>query len=871
MPLAKGIKFDNYEILSLLGTGGMGEVYKAKDIKLGRIVALKILNSQKSVTLEQIDRFHQEARAASALNHPNIITIYELGEAEIVQDSTASSLLFIATEFIEGQTLRQYMHHCQDLAELVEVFLQVAKALSTAHTAGIIHRDIKPENIMIRPDGYVKVLDFGLAKLVEQPQNVDPEVATLPQVTTETGAIMGTVSYMSPEQARADSLDERTDIFSLGIVLYETLAGVLPFTGPTIGHILVTIMDNEPPPITKYAQLPTLMTTIVTKSLAKDLDTRYQTVKELIQDLRALQHLLENDNQLRPLIKLETLSERPTSDTPTIISPSKGTRPTDDKKGQNTVTMTPDSIAQMVQTHTEKTMVAPSKSLLPESPQPVTIKRSKFTVNQYLAMVIVVVVLLLTTSLFFYIRATRLNQPINTIAVMPVVNKSQDQDIEYLADGLTDNIINNLSQLSQLKVMSHSSVFRYKGQNVDVSAVAKELKVRAVLMGEVLVQDEGFILNMELVDTQDNSQIWGKNYRFTEGEILKVEEQLAQQISEQLLSRLAEKQQPLINKSYTQNTVAHQLYYKGRYHWNKRTAEELKIGISYFEQAIASDPNYALAYVGLADCYNILGGYGLAPAKDYFPKAAQAAQRAIALDNNLAEAHTSLAYTLANYDWDQLRATQEYQQAITLNPSYSNTYHWQGMHLATMKKFEEAIKQIRQAQQLEPRSLIINTNLGLVLHFAGRDDEAQQQLETTLAIDNTFGLAHFRLGDVYVQKQNYPQAIAEYERAIKLSNSDIRALSALGYVQALAGQSTQAAQTLASLQELAKERYIPSYDLAIVYLGMKNVNLALKYLEKAYQERDARIVALAVEPKWQVLKDDQRFLSIIDRIMPKNL
>lgn len=874
MALASGTILDVYEIISLLGAGGMGEVYKARDRRLNRIVALKVINSDMASNLENIQRFQQEARAASALNHPNIITIYALGETKLVANTAANSgsedkeLQFIATEYIEGQTLRQYMKsHPGDICELLEIFIQAANALFAAHKAGIIHRDIKPENIMIRTDGYVKVLDFGLAKLVErQKQEIDDLTE---KVHTDAGVIMGTVQYMSPEQAKGLKLDARTDIFSLGIVLYEMLTGLTPFRGKTISHILVAIMEQTTPNLSTYAKLPEELVQIVNKALAKDLSARYQTAKDLVTDLKKVKQSLEvNPNLLVEikLGKLTSLPEKILSEIPTVIGTDTVNDTINDSGKKVSTAETTANLSIDPNIANQSTVVNTPKSIVSIG---LANNRTFFGFVGLISLVILVISL----GGYYYFTQPKIanltNSVIDSIAVMPFANNSKDNSLEYLSDGITEILINSISELAHLKVKSRNLVFTYKNKNVDIKDLGKQLNVRAVLLSRLEVQGEDVSIHTELIDTLDNNQLWGKVYHRKMKDISLLQQEIAENIAQQLSQHLTGKV-VISSKQTTHNPEAYRFYLQGLYAWNKRTPEQVRLALDYFKQAIDLEPTYALAHIGLADCYNLLGTYNLELPKNTFPKAQAEAKNALAIEPDFANAYASLGYCLTNYFWQFQEAEKAFKKSIELNPGYSTAYHWYGLYLLTNKRFDEAIEMLKQAEKLDPISLIINTNLGLAYSLAGQQDKAIEELNKTLILEPNFALAHFRLGETYLQRGDYVAAILEFQKASKLTEEDLRFVSALGYAYGKAGQNKEAEKLLVELEKLSEKRYVAAFDFFLIYYGLGEDKKAFEYLEKALQDKDNRIIWLAVDPKMQQLKDQEKFREILRKIESKN-
>src|SRR2546429_312865 len=696
MTIAAGTKLGRYEIRSKIGEGGMGEVYLAQDTKLDRKVALKILPVEVAAHPDRMKRFLREAKTVSALNHPNIITIYEIEHIDSVN--------VIATEFIDGETLRQRLKNAPvKLGEVLDVATQIASALSAAHAAGIVHRDIKPENIMLRRDGIVKVLDFGLAKLTERlpPDSVDAEAATKGLVQTESGVVLGTVAYMSPEQARGLAADARTDFFSLGVVIYELVAGRSPFSGATRSDLIAALLEKEPPPLARFIpESPAELERIVMKALAKDPDERFQTAKDLLIDLKRLKQKLGVDAEI----------ERTSA--PKLTGGGK----TDPFPALDSVSTAPRAAAQ--------TAFGASSATSSAEYVVTGIKQHKLAAG-----LIVIVLLVGVAGLSFYLHARNSEVAIESIAVLPFVNQSHDPDSEYLSDGVTESIINSLTQLPSLKVMARSAVFRYKGKEADPMAAGKELGVRAVLTGRILQRGDNLTISAELLDVRDNKQLWGEQYSEKVSDLLSVQREIAKEITSNLRLKLSGADESRVTKRYTENAEAYQLYLRGRYLWNKRTEENTKKGIDYFHQAIARDPNYAVAYTGLADSYSALVfPIGAVAPREAMPKAKEAAIQALAIDNTLAEAHASLAFVKFYYDWDWPGAELEFKRAIELNPTDAEAHHYYSHYLIAMGRTEESLAESRRCLELEPSNILFNVHLGWHYLYAHQYDQAGKAL-----------------------------------------------------------------------------------------------------------------------------------------------
>ncbi len=797
-----GSRLGRYEIKSQLGVGGMGEVYLAQDTNLRRPVALKLLLAKFTQDEDRLRRFEQEACAASALNHPNILTIYEVGSENDVR--------FIATEFIDGVTLRQQMGHApMRPAQALDIATQAASALATAHEAGIVHRDIKPENIMLRSDGYIKLLDFGLLKLTENSsahQRLAGGASVM--VDTDPGILMGTVKYMSPEQARGFEVDGRTDIWSLGVVLYEMLTGRLPFGGGSTTDILVSILQHAPAPLGLYAaDIPAELDRIVALALAKDQEDRYQTSREFASDLKSLWQELEFKAKFASSSSRLDVSDeerRTGNDARQAVELSRASAASPEKS---------------------------SSRALPSG------------------------------------RRRRSRKAIDSLAILPLFNVSADKNTEYFSDGITESIINNLSQLPRLRVMARSTVFRYRGEEVDPQEVGRELGVRAVMTGRVLHLDDNLIIKAELVDANDGAHLWGEQYNRKMVDAFSVQQEISREISEKLRFKLTGEEQKRLTRRSTENPQAYQFYLKGRYCWNKRTPEGFKKAIEHFEEAIEIDHLYAAAYAGLADSYNMLGTYSALAPREAFPRAKAAATRALEIDDTLAEAHTSLAYVENSYDWDWTGAEFEFKRAIELNPSYATAHYWYAItHLAAMGRLNDAKAELTQAKELDPLSLIIGTNLGWLSYFARQYDRAIEQYEKTIELDANFGVAYYKLGQAYERKGLPEEAIVQYRKALYLSINSPGIMSALGHACAQAGKPEEARHVLDELKEMAKQRYVSPYFIAEVYRGLGELDQTFEWLEKAVADRSDWLVWIGVEPAFDDLRSDPRFVNLLQRI-----
>ncbi len=823
----------HYRIISHLGAGGMGEVYLGEDTRLKRKVALKLLPAELTESRDRLQRFEQEASAASALNHPNIITIYEIGEAD--------QRCFIATEFIDGRTLRQEIARGRmTLSKALDIAIQVAGALDSAHAAGIIHRDIKPDNI--RRDGYVKVLDFGLAKLTEPTRRIhetDSKAATRVLVKTDPGMVMGTAHYMSPEQARGLPIDARTDIWSLGVVMYEMVAGRIPFEGATPTDVIVSVTQNEPPPLARYANdFPSELEWIIAKALRKERDERYQTAREMATDLKRLKQRLQFEAELERSAVPNLSSEEPAgsrASTGTSAVPSGSSAPT-----------------------------SAAAAAAPTSSAEYLVREIRSHKRGAIAVLGIFAVAFMTAAYFLFLP--RRAGAIESIAVLPLVNASGDANADYLSDGISESLINNLTQVPKLRVLARSTVFRYKGKEVDPQKVGRELGVRAVLTGRVQQRGDNLVIQADLIDVDNGSELWGEQYNRSISDLLAVQQDIAREITTKLRLKLSGEEEKQLTRRDAANTEAYHLYLKGRFYWNKRTEESLKQGLEYFNQAIAKDPNYALAYVGLADSYTVLGDAEFIAPGEAFPKAKAAAMKALEIDDKLGEAHASLGLSLMS-DWDWPGVEREYKRAIEVNPSYASVHQWYGIYLSNKGQFDEALAEMKRAQELEPLSLNINNNLAYQFSFKRQYDEAIQQFRKTLELDPNFARAHTGLGRVYVQEGRFEEAIAELQKAVSLSGQPEPVLKAvLGHTYAISGKRDEARKVLDEMVELSKRRYVSAYAIAMVYAGLGEKEQAFASLEKAYGERAGRLQYLRADREWDSLRSDSRFADLLRRI-----
>jgi serine/threonine protein kinase/tetratricopeptide (TPR) repeat protein len=835
MPLEAGAKLGRYEIRSKIGEGGMGEVYLAIDTELDRTVAIKILPQDLASDEKHLQRFIQEAKAASALNHPNILTIYEIG----VVDSSR----FIAMEFIDGQTLRKTITSDATLSNILEIGIQIGTALAAAHDAGIVHRDIKPENVMIRRDGIVKVLDFGLAKLTAiDSESVDTQVVTRKLLRTDPGTVMGTALYMSPEQARGLRVDARTDVFSLGVVLYELIAGRLPFSGATRSEVLASIVsDKEPPPLARYSrETPAELERIVSKALSKKRDERYQSTKDLLIDLRNLKRKLEIDaaiDRTRSSAEPDVTQFEPTGAAASAgYVPGSQTAPPKDDSPRPTGTGP--STAEYIVTG---------------------IGRHKRIATGAFALVVLLAIGLGYWRYNHSGGATASSR--GSIAVLPFQNATGDPNNEYLSDGLTESIINSLSQLPDLAVMSRSSVFRHKGRDADAQKVGQELQAAVVLTGRVKQSGDRWLVSAELIDVSNNHQIWGEQYNRQSADLLTIQQEIATEISRKLRNKLTNEDEKQLTRHSTENSEAYRLYLHGEFFRNKWTPEGTAKAIDFYNQAIAKDPAYALAYRALALTYSIRAVNGMAAPLDVVPQAKVAVTKALEIDETLAEAHHTRGQLALMFDRDWPTAGREFERAIELKPNGGSLYGLYACYLSLMGRHDEAIATAKRGVELDPLLPIAYWDLALVNYAARKYDEALDAARKAKEIDDSFPLAHLVSGMAYTQKGMYPEAVAEFRHPSIRERAD--AQSYLGNILARTGKQREAIAIAENLKERSKREFISPFALALLYTGMGDKDKAFAYLERSRAEHDGRMYQARFEPAFDSIRNDARFADLM--------
>jgi len=760
-----GQTLGHYRILEKIGAGGMGVVYRAHDERLERDVALKVLPAGTLADEAARQRFHKEALALSKLNHPNIATIHDF--------DTQDGVDFLVMEHIPGITLNEkLMQGPLGEKEIARMGMQMAEGLAAAHEQGVIHRDLKPGNLRVTPDARLKILDFGLAKLVRPMNETAP-----PRSLTETEARAGTPLYMAPEQQRGEKADSRTDIYAAGLVLLQMATGELPrVRGRALGGKVSPGLER-----------------IVTKCLEDDPELRYQSAKELLVDLRRLG------------------------------------------------------------------APAPPRRLS---------RRAVLVATAALAALVVLVGLNVGGLRDQLARLMGIAGPprIQSLAVLPLENLSGDPEQEYFADGMTEAVITDLSKISALKVISRTSVMQYKGVKKPLPEIARELHVDAVVEGSVLRAGDRVRITAQLIHAPTDTHLWAESYERDLRDVLALQSEVARAIATEIQVKLTPQEQTRLASARPVNPEAHEAYLLGRFYWNTRTQEGLEKALAYFQQALEKDPHYAPVYAGIADYYSILPFYSRSSPKEVFPKAKAAALKALEIDNTLAEAHAALAYTMAYYDWDWAGAEREFKRAIELNPN-SNTVHQAYSRLLSVTgRLDEAMAEMRRAQELDPLSLLPTGNLAMLAYFGGRYDRAIAQLQKTLEMDPKFPVAHWGIGLAYEQKGQYERAIAAFEKAKAIAPDSLNTKASLGHAYALQGKRREAEKIIAELKDQSKQKYVSSYQVAVIYAGLGERDRALEWLEKAYEERSTLLAYFEMDPRLDPLRGEPRFQALLRRM-----
>jgi len=777
----------HYRILDKLGAGGMGEVYRAHDERLDRDVALKVLPAGLLADESARHRFRKEALALAKLNHPNIEAVYDF--------DTQADVDFLVMEYVPGVTLSDKLSlGLPPEKEVLKLGTQLAEGLAAAHEQGIVHRDLKPGNLRLTPDGRLKILDFGLAKLMRPISEVGPTASI-----TESHAVQGTLPYMAPEQLRGELVDARTDLYAAGVVLYEMATGRRPFREKVSTTLTDEILHKTPPsPLRLNPEISPRLEEIILKCLEKEAENRYQSAKELGVDLRRLS---------APISAVEAPAARRWWH---VAGPA----------------------------------------------------------------VAVVVLLLVLFGLNIGGLRERLFGPATTgkgkvmLAVLPFENLSGDPEQEYFSDGLTEEMIAQLGRLqpARLGVIARTSVMLYKQREKSISQIGRELGVDYIIEGSVR-RDAGRVrITAQLIQVRDQTHLWAESYERPLADVFAAQSDVSRRVADSLAVQLLPAQHAALARAPTSNPEAHEAYLKGRFYWEKRGEANLQKALDYFQQAIEKDPTYALAYVGVADTYYILADNIYLPNEQACPLAKAAAEKALALDDGLAEAHASLGSILTNCEWNWAEAEREFRRAIEENQTYALAHHWYAVLLASVGRKDEAIAESQQARQLDPLSPRINIGLGVRLYLVHHYDEAASQLQKTIELHPDHPFSHMYLGFVYLAKSRYAEAIAEFQAEMRIEASHPDAMSGLGIAYAGAGRRGDARRVLEELIKLDKQKSVAARAIALLYAALGEKEEAFKWLETAYRRKEGRMFWLKTDMRCDSLRSDPRFQDLLRRM-----
>jgi TolB-like protein/Tfp pilus assembly protein PilF len=782
----------HYRLIDKLGAGGMGEVYVAEDTKLHRRIALKVLPAEAASDPARLDRFQREARAVAALNHPHIVTLHSVEEADGVH--------FLTMEQVEGRSLDHLVpEEGMPLERLLDIALPLADALAAAHAKGIVHRDLKPANVVVGEGGRPKVLDFGLAKLSHAHVSADFDSELSTQAHTREGAVLGTLPYMSPEQVSGRPLDHRTDIFSLGVMLYEMASGHRPFQGKSSAELASSILRDLPASLVEQkGGIPKGLARVIEQCLEKDPERRMPSARDLHDALASLRR--EGASGVRAPVRARW--------------------------------------------------------------------------GHWAGVAAVAALVILLTAIAVARFWTGGKRPIDSIAILPFVNGDANPDTDYLADGISESISNNLSQIQSLRVMAQDSVRRYKGRPIEARKVGKELGVRTVLTGVISSRGDQLRIQAELVDVRTGAQVWGQQLTRRQSEVLELQDEIAKHISARLELKLSGEERKHVARRDTTDEGAYQRYLKGRYAWNERTNEGYRKAIELFREAIDLDPSYARAYVGLADAYAFLEVEGEPPAERY-EKALGIVKKALEIDDTLAEAHASMALLIHDRDWDLAGAEREYRRALELNPSYASAQHWYGEFLVQMGRFDDAFEHYRRALEVDPLSSAISSDLGISLFYARRYDDAIAELQETIEADPKFSRSHDYLARVYAQVGRHRQALDELQKAWLLAGEPPDAVARRTAAVREALERGGAAGFWRKLLKLELQKTARQWgwehDVAVFHARLGEADEAFSWLEKAYANKVFELLFLKVGPEWDSLRSDPRFEDLLHRIgLPGN-
>ncbi len=797
MSLLPGHMLAHYRLVEKIGEGGMGVVYLAEDTKLDRRIALKILPSKFTDSAERRARFEREAKAVAALNHPSIVTVHSVEQADGVH--------FITMELVEGQPLsRNIPKGGVGLDRFFQVALPLVDAISAAHDGGITHRDLKPDNIMAGSDGRVRVLDFGLAKLQEREDSMH-RGSELPTETAE-GCIFGTAAYMSPEQAQGKPVDHRTDIFSLGIILYELVTGKRPFRGDNSISMISSIIKDLPPPVHHLEpRLPNHLGRIIRRCLEKDPERRYQRARDLHHELEDLRSEIQADK-----IRAEPGSPAPPRSRPWLVP--------------------------AILLLSAVVLVFAGWAFLPG---------------------------ILPAGGEAILDASLPTENVS-VGVLPFVNMSPDKENEYFADGMTEELINSLVKVRSLKVPSRTSVFTYKGKNLLAEEIGRQLGVTHILEGSVRRAGDRLRVTAQLISVEDGFHLWSETYDSEMADVFSIQEEIAQGIVDNLKIHLMDSEPSELVEKATESLDAYDLYLQGRFQLNRHTEQSLRESIARYKQAIAADPEYALAYVGLADAWFELSSW-YRPPREVMPRSKEAALKALELDESLANAHATLGMVLLVYDWDWDGAKKQFLRAIELDPQNAAARVGYGAVLAATSRFDQALAEARRAHELEPRIHSVNYMVLLTLYMAREYEECVEMSLGILKVDPEAHLVHAVLALTYERLGRHREAIAASREATRLDDSPFLK-TILIFALASSGERIAAETLLEELMETTEARYVCPYEIALDYYALDDTEMMFDWLERAYDARGDCWVWGNVDPRLDEMRKNSRYQDLLRRV-----